>query len=308
MALRVLSSPVFGAVSSELFGALPAVSQNSPGRFSSETLIPRRVSGQDRRGKRRGLSVIFRSRLHFGSEVVCTGSEVDCTGNHREPLCADWISTCYKYRRAAKSFWPSGRNAPLGSTWRYSVWRVTPSSTHSAPILVSGLPMAAIARRSFAGVILYGRPPCRPRARAEARPARVRSAISSRSELRERREDPEHQLARRRGGVDRGSLAGEHLQADPTGGQLVHRVDQVAEVPAQPVELPDDQRVALAQRLQARRQAGAIVATAGRRVLIDVPAVNTRGEQGVPLQVGHLAAVRLAHPHIPDEHPSPPNY
>jgi hypothetical protein len=54
-----------------------------------------------------------------------------------------------------------------------------PSSVQSSPTLVSGLPMDAIARRSFAGVILYGRPPVHPRARAEARPARVRSAINS---------------------------------------------------------------------------------------------------------------------------------
>lgn len=41
--------------------------------------------------------------------------------------------------------------------------------------------MAARARRNLAGVILKGRPPCLPRARADANPAFVRSAISSRS-------------------------------------------------------------------------------------------------------------------------------
>ncbi|KAG1364770.1 hypothetical protein G6F61_013681 [Rhizopus arrhizus] len=39
----------------------------------------------------------------------------------------------------------------------------------------------ASAGRSLAAVILNGRPPFRPRARAEARPATVRSAINSRS-------------------------------------------------------------------------------------------------------------------------------
>jgi len=38
-----------------------------------------------------------------------------------------------------------------------------------------------MASRSFAAVILKGRPPLRPRARAEASPATVRSEISSRS-------------------------------------------------------------------------------------------------------------------------------
>src|SRR5665647_1386886 len=41
--------------------------------------------------------------------------------------------------------------------------------------------MEAIASRTFAGVIVNGRPPVRPRARAEARPAIVRSEINSRS-------------------------------------------------------------------------------------------------------------------------------
>src|SRR5712664_2189283 len=41
--------------------------------------------------------------------------------------------------------------------------------------------MAAIARRTFAAVILKGAPPFRPRARADASPALVRSEIRSRS-------------------------------------------------------------------------------------------------------------------------------
>ena len=56
-----------------------------------------------------------------------------------------------------------------------------PSSVQRSPTLVSGWPMEAVARRSLAGVILKGRPPLRPRARAEARPAMVRSEMSSRS-------------------------------------------------------------------------------------------------------------------------------
>jgi len=79
------------------------------------------------------------------------------------------------------NFSPSGRSSPIGDTCRYKVCRVTPSSSQSALTLVCGLPMDAIARRSLAGVILNGRPPLRPRARAEAKPATVRSEISSRS-------------------------------------------------------------------------------------------------------------------------------
>jgi mercuric reductase len=70
---------------------------------------------------------------------------------------------------------------PLGEICRYRVCRVMPSSRHRSPTLVSGCPIAAIARRSLAAVILNGRPPFRPRARADAKPAMVRSAINSRS-------------------------------------------------------------------------------------------------------------------------------
>ena len=75
----------------------------------------------------------------------------------------------------------SARGSPTGETCRYSVDRVMPNSRHRAPTFVSGLPIAAIASRSLAGVIFGLRPPLRPRARAEASPARVRSEIRSRS-------------------------------------------------------------------------------------------------------------------------------
>lgn len=58
---------------------------------------------------------------------------------------------------------------------------MTPSSLHRSLMLVSGCPMDAAARRTLAGVILNGRPPVRPRARAEANPATVRSEIRARS-------------------------------------------------------------------------------------------------------------------------------
>ena len=45
------------------------------------------------------------------------------------------------------------------------------SACQRSSTLVSGWPMAALAKRSLAAVILNGRPPLRPRARAEANPA-----------------------------------------------------------------------------------------------------------------------------------------
>lgn len=117
-----------------------------------------------------------------------------------------------------------------------------PSSRHSSFTFVSGLPMAAMARRSFAAVILNFRPPVRPRARAAAKPARVRSAISSRSNSTRAGEDAEHQLARCRCGVDGGAGAGQHRQPDTAPRQIVDRVDQMAQVAAETVELPHHQR------------------------------------------------------------------
>lgn len=58
---------------------------------------------------------------------------------------------------------------------------ITPNSRQSFPTIVSGFPIATIARRNFAVVILKGAPPFRPLARAAAIPALVRSTISSRS-------------------------------------------------------------------------------------------------------------------------------
>ena len=104
------------------------------------------------------------------------------------------------------------------------------------------------------------------------------------------------------GGVDAGPVPGQHLEADAACGQVMHRVDQVPQIAAQPVELPDDQRIALPQRLEAGGQAGPVIPLAGGGVFIEVPGIDACGEQGIALQVGDLAAVRLAHPHVPDQH------
>jgi len=58
---------------------------------------------------------------------------------------------------------------------------VTPNSLQSSLTTVCCWPIAVMARRSLAEVILYWPPPVRPRARADARPTLVRSDTSSRS-------------------------------------------------------------------------------------------------------------------------------
>src|SRR5579864_1056201 len=56
-----------------------------------------------------------------------------------------------------------------------------PGSSHSRLTLLPGNSITAIASRSLAVGIVNGRPPFRPLARAEARPATVRSEMSSRT-------------------------------------------------------------------------------------------------------------------------------
>ncbi len=82
-------------------------------------------------------------------------------------------------------------------------------------------------------------------------------------EFGQRREDVEHEAAGRCRGVDLRALAGENPQAHAAGRQILHRVDQVGEVPAEAVELPDDEHVVLPQGAQAVCRAAA---GAGRRM------------------------------------------
>src|ERR1019366_3035800 len=94
--------------------------------------------------------------------------------------------------------------------------------------------------------------------------------------------------------VDVRPLPGQHPEADAARGEVMDRVHEGAQVAPEPVELPDDERVALAQRLETRREAGPIVASAGGGVFVDVLRLDPCGKQCVPLQVGDLASVRLA--------------
>jgi hypothetical protein len=176
------------------------------------------------------------------------------------------------------SFVPSGRNSPFGEMCRYRVCRVMPSSWHRSPTLVSGWHIAAIARRSLAAVILNGRPPFRPRARAEARPATVRSAISSRSNSASAAKMPKTSLPAAVVVSMAAPWPGQHLQSDTAPGQVVHGIDQVAQVTPEPVQFPHHQRIPLAQRLQAARQARAVFALARCLILVKMGGIDARSD------------------------------
>ena len=62
-------------------------------------------------------------------------------------------------------------------------------------------------------------------------------------------EDAEDQLAGGGCGVDCRTMAGQHLEANATPGQIMHGVDQVPKVAPEPVEFPHHQRIPWSQRL-----------------------------------------------------------
>jgi hypothetical protein len=79
-------------------------------------------------------------------------------------------------------------------------------------------------------------------------------------------------------------------------------VDQVAQVAAEPVEFPCDQRIALPQRFETRFQTRSIISLAGRLVLVEVSRFDTGGNERIALQVERLAAVGLRDAHVADQH------
>jgi hypothetical protein len=161
---------------------------------------------------------------------------------------------------------------------------------HSSPTFVSSLPIEAIASRTFAGVIVNGR----PRSFLELAPRRgPRSSArrSARAQFCQGSEDAEDELARRGGGVDRSTLTCEDFQADVAGSEVVDGVDQVVQVSAKPVELPDHERVTGAKRFQALGQARAVIAPPRRPVLVETFVADTGLDERVPGRIGGPAAV-----------------
>ena len=67
-----------------------------------------------------------------------------------------------------------------------------------------------------------------------------------------------------------------HPQTHPAGRQVLHGVDQVGEVSAEAVELPDHEHIALAQDAQAAVETRPVVADAGREVVVEVDRVVRR--------------------------------
>ena len=109
--------------------------------------------------------------------------------------------------------------------------------------------------------------------------------------IRERGEDAEHQLARRRGGVDGCPVARQHLETDAPRAEVVNDVDEVAQVAPQPVELPDDEGIPATQRLECGIESRPRVQPPGGAVLVEPARGNAGGPQRVALQIGALRSI-----------------
>jgi len=62
----------------------------------------------------------------------------------------------------------------------------------------------------------------------------------------------------------------------------------MVQAPAEPVELPHDEGVALSQRLQAGGEAGPVITSARSQILVEPVGFDAGGEQRVTLQVEGL--------------------
>ena len=100
-------------------------------------------------------------------------------------------------------------------------------------------------------------------------------------------------------------MAGQDLEAHALGGEVVHGIDEMAQVAPEAVELPDDQHVALAQGFEAGRQAGAVVAPARGQVLIEVLRSDPCRQQCITLQIEGLTAIRFRDAHVAQVHTPP---
>jgi hypothetical protein len=92
------------------------------------------------------------------------------------------------------------------------------------------LPHGSHGKAHFRRSHLEGRTAFRPRARADARPAFVRSEIRSRSNSAGAAKIPNTSLPSQRAGVDRRTVAGQYLKADAARAEVVNDVDEVAQV------------------------------------------------------------------------------
>ena len=103
-------------------------------------------------------------------------------------------------------------------------------------------------------------------------------------EFRQSREEREDQLSAGRRRVDAGPLAGEHPDPDAPVVEVLHQVDEMAEIATEAIEPPDDDHVSLPRRLEEGGEPRAVLPLSGRLVLVDRVGADAGLAQSIPLQ------------------------
>jgi hypothetical protein len=100
-------------------------------------------------------------------------------------------------------------------------------------------------------------------------------------------------------------LSGQYFEADAALGDVLRRVHQMLEVAPQSIDLPNDERIALAQSLQAGGEGRAVVVLARGPVIVEVVRIDAGRDQRVALQVEPLAAVGFGDAGVSNAYVSP---
>ena len=97
-------------------------------------------------------------------------------------------------------------------------------------------------------------------------------------------------------------LAGEHPDPDVPVVEVLHQVDEMAEIATEAIEPPDDDHVSLPRRLEEGGEPRAVLTLSRRLVLVDRLGADAGLAQSIPLQVEALGTVRLRDPRVADQH------
>ena len=97
-------------------------------------------------------------------------------------------------------------------------------------------------------------------------------------------------------------MAGEHPDPDVPVVEVLHQVDEMAEIATEAIEPPDDDHVSRPRRLEEGGEPRAVLTLSGRLVLVDRVVADAGLAQSIPLQVEALGTVRLRYPRVADQH------
>ena len=112
---------------------------------------------------------------------------------------------------------------------------------------------------------------------------------------------PSHLMVDKITTVSKGQV-GEHPDPDVPVVEVLHQVDEMAEIATEAIEPPDDDHVSLPRRLEEGGEPRAVLTLSGRLVLVDRVVADAGLAQSIPLQVEALGTVRLRDPRVADQH------